>query len=297
MNEGDEHVLELISRGEPDGWRQFVSRFQGRLTAFAFRQVGSADTADDLVQETFVSFLRAIDSYRRDCELESFLFQILRRRIVDHFRRLGKIREVPVCSLSSDDSTYPLDSADHRPIGTNPNERDEFALAGLSYAVREFAGRLRESQKFRDLKIAEGVFFAGRGNQEIAKLISISENEVAVVKRRMIQKLARHLQQFVNDDKGQLSDVPLASDLLSHVWQQLRPSCPKRTTLGKYTLGILPDDWDVFVRFHVDVLGCSFCRANLDELKLQESGPPQPDDRLFQSTIGFFRSRSGQSPS
>lgn len=290
LNEADEHLLRLIADGDEDGWRQFVQRFQGRLLAFASRQVGSADSADDLVQETFVAFLRAMHSYRRDCELESFLFQILRRRIVDHFRRQGKRRELPVCGFAAGDDASPIDNAPSPEPPQSDREELDFATAGLSFAISQLAGRLRELRKFRDLKIAEGVFFAGRGNQEIATLISATPNEIAVVKRRMIQRLSDHLRRYVDDQENDLSSTPLATDLLSQVWQNQRPSCPKRSTLGKYTLGILPDDWTSFVAFHVEQLGCTFCQANLDELALDDAQAPSKDDRLFQSTIGFFRS-------
>ena len=95
MNEADEHLLSLIRQGDQEGWRQFVSRFQGRLIAFAERQVGQTASAEDLVQETFVGFLGSLAEYQSKCELESFLFQILRRRIIDHYRRQGKTREIP----------------------------------------------------------------------------------------------------------------------------------------------------------------------------------------------------------
>ena len=290
MNEADQHLLQLIGEGDDEGWRQFVQRFQGRLVAFASRQVGSSDTAEDLVQETFVSFLRSAQSYRGDCELESFLFQILRRRVVDHFRRLGRNREIAVCTMGASESSTidPLDP--DRPSHDLQAELDNVSM-GLSHAVSELASRLRAQRKFRDLKIAEGVFFAGRSNREIATLIDVSANEVAVVKRRLIARLAEHLSSLIRVEETDLGDTPLAADLLSRVWQSQRPSCPKRTTLGKYTLGILPQDWNAFVAFHLETLGCVFCQANVDELALDDTGPPAPDDRLFQSTIGFFRSK------
>jgi len=81
-----------------------------------------------------------------------------------------------------------------------------------------------------------------------------------------------------------------STNLLATVWKSMRPSCPKRTTLGKYTLRILPPDWDDFVQFHVETLGCTFCNANLAELRVTSEAPEltRQHNRFFNSTIGFL---------
>ena len=73
---------------------------------------------------------------------------------------------------------------------------------------------------------------------------------------------------------------------LHQTWEDLRPSCPKRTTLGKFTLEILPPEWTDFVEFHVQELGCDYCRANL--LELSEEMDANENER----TSSFFRSNS-----
>jgi RNA polymerase sigma factor (sigma-70 family) len=302
ISEADQHLLSLIRGGDSDGWSQFVDRFQKRLIAFARRQVDQHATAEDLVQETFVSFLKTIDQFRQDCELETFLFQILRRRLVDHYRAAGKVREVPTCSYvrggaeaSGDD---PLMNAISPGSEASSYMRHQESIAedyrGLYDAIRAVAGQLREQRKFRELKLAEGIFYAGMPNRELATLMNCDANEIAVVKHRLLARISQATQQAIS---GRSSDPEInatRSDLLTLVWEAQRPSCPKRTTLGKYALGILPDDWSEYVHFHVQQLGCLFCGANLAELTDQNlnQADSQTSARLFQSTIGFFKSAS-----
>ena len=54
MSEADQHLLQLVISGDPDGWRQFIGRYQKRLIAFAVRRTKEHSTAEDLVQETFL---------------------------------------------------------------------------------------------------------------------------------------------------------------------------------------------------------------------------------------------------
>ncbi|MCS7468314.1 RNA polymerase sigma factor [Stieleria sp. ICT_E10.1] len=299
MNEADEHLLQLVKSGDPEGWRQFVARFQRRLIAFAVKRVGSVATAEDLVQETFVSFLSSQDHYRADGELESFLFQILRFRIIDHYRRSGIHREVPVCDFIESDASDVVADA----VSTEPgvswyvrrDEQDDRASRALAGAVRRLAQFLQSGERFKELQIAEGLFFARRRNQELAAVMDSSENAIAVVKRRLIGRLRDDLSRSAERFGDWGNDTALASDLLSRVWESQRPSCPKRSTLGKFTLGILPPPWADYIEFHVRTLGCSFCRANLDELN-PETSPDEQDtarDRLFESTIGFFSASMG----
>lgn len=295
MNEVDEHLLQWIESGDQEGWRQFVERFQRRLIAFASKRVQPAATAEDLVQETFISFLSARQNFRGAGELESFLFQILRHRLIDHYRRNGVVRELPVCDFRGrvgGDAIASEPSTDHSASWyVRQSEHNAQAIAGLSGAVAQLASYLQENEKFKELKIAEGLFFARRRNQELAAAIGINENEVAVTKRRLIGRLRDALNHQADPASKDWHETDLTTDILSQVWEFNRPSCPKRSTLGKYTLGILPATWAEYIAFHLQTLGCSFCNANLEELN---TDPPAGEDaetrdRLFQSTIGFFR--------
>ena len=60
--------------------------------------------------------------------------------------------------------------------------------------------------------------------------------------------------------------------------------------LGRFVLGTLEPAWHSYVDFHVNKLGCQFCRANLEDLRKQSEQQPRAlHDRVLQSTVGFFR--------
>ena len=157
----------------------------------------------------------------------------------------------------------------------------------LGDAIEKLTMTLKEKNGLRDLQVAEGLFYAGLKNQQIASLLNISQNEVAVTKHRLIDRLRRLMGEAGDTEASPKSEDPMLPNLRK-VWIDQRPSCPKRTTLGKYTLEILPSAWSDFVRFHVDDLGCAFCLANLSELTAETSLSRQQSEQLFQSTIGFL---------
>src|SRR5277367_96272 len=84
--EAEKYMLDEIRRGGSDAWSQMVDRYQGRLIAYARRRVPRGVDAEDLVQDTFLRFLRAVASFREEASLETFLFVILKRSLVDAHR-------------------------------------------------------------------------------------------------------------------------------------------------------------------------------------------------------------------
>lgn len=148
---------------------------------------------------------------------------------------------------------------------------------------------MKTERRFRDLKTFDLLFFAHWKNQDIAQELGLEETAVAVLKHSFIQRVSKQLESPTPGD----NQSEQSSDLLTEVWRDGRPSCPKRTTLGKYLLGTLPEDWDEFVMFHVDRIGCEFCAANFEDLSAEINAPAdesgnQLRGRILESTVGFL---------
>ena len=80
---------------------------------------------------------------------------------------------------------------------------------------------------------------------------------------------------------------------LGEIWRAARLSCPSREQLGSFLLGAVSDEVDDYIRFHVQVAGCRFCRANLDDLKTQQEERQEiastRQRKFFQSSAGYLR--------
>ena len=89
VTKGEQYYLDRIRQGDGQAWSDFVSRYQGRLLRFARAKLPQRADAEDVVQETFVAFLRSIARYRGECDLETYLFALMRRKIIDSYRSAG----------------------------------------------------------------------------------------------------------------------------------------------------------------------------------------------------------------
>jgi hypothetical protein len=56
---------------------------------------------------------------------------------------------------------------------------------------------------------------------------------------------------------------------LGAIWNRARLTCPSRQQLGSFLLDALDPALASYLTFHVEVVECPFCRANLADLKAQ----------------------------
>lgn len=74
---------------------------------------------------------------------------------------------------------------------------------------------------------------------------------------------------------------------LGAIWRRARLSCPTRQQLGSYLLDALDPAYANYLGFHLDVIDCPFCRANLADLrgKADHATPGHARlERIYQSS-------------
>jgi RNA polymerase sigma factor (sigma-70 family) len=295
ISKADKYLLEQIRRGNDQAWSQLVERYQGRLMTFARARLDQRADCEDITQETFIAFVKGLADYRGDCGLETYLFTILRRKISDAFRRrqfkgICLIHDVyePVADSVSSDAFAEVAAPQH--TGSWYVRRDEQRGLGQQVLVRaltDLVNGLKKSLNFRDLKIVELLFYCWLSNRDVARIMNLRQGRVGLIKHRCLKQVRQHI--------GKL-DVSLDTlgegfeNLLKAIWQSQRLSCPKRSTIGAYLLETLDKDWHEYVDFHLNKLGCGFCRANLDDLRSQseQGSSPSVYARIMESTVGFL---------
>jgi hypothetical protein len=56
---------------------------------------------------------------------------------------------------------------------------------------------------------------------------------------------------------------------LGAIWHRSRLTCPSRQQLGSYLLEALDPELASYLTFHIEIVECPFCKANLDDLRMQ----------------------------
>jgi len=83
--------------------------------------------------------------------------------------------------------------------------------------------------------------------------------------------------------------------LLWEIWRRHRVSCPTREQMGSFLLRVLDEEEADYIRFHLDVVACRLCHANLEDLKSRQA---ETDDiavvrrrKYFDSSAGYLRKK------
>jgi len=82
----DGELLPLLAAGSVDAMATFYDRNHEPVRTLARRLLGDDASAEDVVQEVFVSFPRAVRRFRADSDLQSFLFGITVKKARSHLR-------------------------------------------------------------------------------------------------------------------------------------------------------------------------------------------------------------------
>ncbi len=303
LSQAERFLLEGIRRGDSEAWSQLVDRYRGRLFAFAHSRLRSAADAEDVLQDAFMTFLKSLGQFRGEAGLETYLFTILRRRMVDFFR----VKKRHVCLLHDVVRPDGEDSDGGEAMSQVPSrdpsaswhirhdEREDIRRHALAEAIGDLINGYKKSLNFRDLKIVEMVFYCQLPNKEVGRIAGIDEKQIALIKHRCLRKVREQVDRQLAA-RGMSPDEAEADDargeaMLTRIWETLRLSCPKRSTIGAYHLGTLEADWRDYVGFHLEKLGCEFCRANLADMKSadQQRASDSLRQKILQSTVGFLR--------
>ncbi|NBO90949.1 MAG: hypothetical protein EBV06_01320 [Planctomycetia bacterium] len=80
------------------------------------------------------------------------------------------------------------------------------------------------------------------------------------------------------------------------IWRRERLTCPDRDKINSFLLGVLDEEEQSVIAFHLDVVACPYCLANRADLEEENKGdtdaPEQRRQRFFESSAGYLRPAS-----
>ena len=98
---------------------------------------------------------------------------------------------------------------------------------------------------------------------------SLPAGDLARVERALRE--SSDLRARLEDVRQNRADTNLHT--LGAIWRRGRLTCPSRQQLGSYLLEALDPDFSDYLKFHLEVVECPFCQANLADLQAKASQP------------------------
>lgn len=163
-------------RTENGAWvRDAVARFEGPLTLYAARLVGEAETARDVVQETFLR-LCVQDRAAIESRLAEWLFTVCRNRALDVLRKESRM------SRLSDDQV-------HGCVSTAPGPSELAERRDSAAKVLDLLETLPTSQR----EVIRLKFQNGFSYQEISRISGHSVSNVGYLIHTGLKTIRGHL--------------------------------------------------------------------------------------------------------
>lgn len=184
----DMEILSEVSSGNIDAYGKIVSRYNGRLYNFVFRFVSDRETAEDIVQETFLRAFRKRKEYRAIANFSTWLFTIAGNLAKSELRRRKRWR---LFSLDRDEeSDTGMDLPDE---SFRPDRVAESSMADdqIQDAIAALPENYRQVILLRDVE--------GMSYQEIAEIIDCPVGTVKSRVNRARLKLQQKLKQEGRD--------------------------------------------------------------------------------------------------
>ena len=187
----EDKLLERARQGDERAFRQLVERYEGLVAATVIGMLGPGPDAEDVGQETFIRFYRALKSFRGDSSVGTYLTRIA---INQSLKALEKKKRWTARFTSRDQTEVPYD-----PVSTDPVASDALAsresAAAVQRAIRELSPNHRAVVVLRMID--------GYSTRDTAEILEIPQGTVLSRLSRAMDSLKVLLTPHVEDYERQ----------------------------------------------------------------------------------------------
>jgi len=175
---------------DPEAW---VDEHGDALFRYALFRIQDAQVAEDLVQETFLAAIRGKDSFAGRSSVKTWLFGILKHKIIDHIRKISRERPEENIETIADLASKDFDDRGgwkYQPSEwtTNPSllfQQQEFWQI-LQTCLSELSPRLNQAFTLRELD--------GLSTEEVRKILGVTPTNGGVMLHRARMRLRECLE-------------------------------------------------------------------------------------------------------
>jgi RNA polymerase sigma-70 factor (ECF subfamily) len=173
----DDELVARCRKGDLSAFEAIYRRHSTSLFNLAYRMVGNASDAEDLLQEIFLLAYNKLPSYQGQAALGTWLYRVATNRCLDHLRSRAARNQAVTESL--DGRERPLSSA---PVESTPERLD----------LEQSVGRLPDS--YRAAFLLYDV--EGFDHKEVAAILGVAEGTSKSLVHKARLKIREHLGRF-----------------------------------------------------------------------------------------------------
>jgi len=142
----DKDIIRKIKNGEIDYYSYIVKKYTTLIYRYIKIKLFKKDETDDLVQNVFISFYKAIEKFDEERPIKPYLFQIVQNELKMYFRSRKETVSLDESIKTTDDEKISLPSDDIEgllkilPI----EQKQALKLLSEGYSYEEIANSLKK---------------------------------------------------------------------------------------------------------------------------------------------------------
>lgn len=129
-----------------------------------------------------------------------------------------------------------------------------------------------------------------------AELLAWLDEDLPAARMTDIETQLRDSTDLQRRAAGLISERDQGTLTVGEVWRRHHLSCPTRHELGSYLLQASDAGTTDYVRFHLEVIGCRTCQANIEDLRQSQATTPETIERrqrIFASSVSRLKREGG----
>ena len=175
---------------DPELW---VEAYRNSLFKYAISRLGDADLAEEKIQETFLSALQSRKRFQGLASEKTWLISILKRKIYDHFRRIGREKQFKL--------TFPIECSRYDVFDRRSmlalRSRVWFSDPSMVYEQKEFLKIIKHALSELPERMAQAFILREvieLSSREICEFMDLSIRNLYVMVHRARKRLRDDLQ-------------------------------------------------------------------------------------------------------
>ena len=188
--QADEDLMVLYQKGEVRAFEVLLSRHRKPVYNFVLRFVGDKETAEDLLQETFMRVIKGAEAYKRQAKFTTWVYTIARNLCVDQSRRRKHRKHASLDAPldASEESGTLMDVIPGNEMASDRKTVNKQLHATMQKAIAELSEEQREVFLMRE--------FLDMPFKQIADVVGVPENTVKSRMRYALEKLRLELDEY-----------------------------------------------------------------------------------------------------